>query len=1718
MVNRYGKGPAIAIMASAQVLGWGALGVGALIGVPLYLPGVSIWGTAPAAAVAETILRASRGVKAVRDRLRGRRPVAHSSVPGEMSGDGGPEDPAVEREARHFRDAVERTYLDWLRRNSARVRAAARADGQDPYRPADVPVPRARPSANALTVELPADEAWVLYTINCGGPGSGVPGPCPDPDKQEPKGFVGRVKAAAGRLGAKAASLADRVPGLKQVKAFATKTLAKINDKLTARYGPKVAKTIMLGSTAGTGYAVAALALKFVGLPGVPVVNDLIGIAINTAIAETVRQIGRAGKAVGRGAARVKARLATNARPSPGLTHAAGVVASALAREIAPAVKEAHGQIVAALRADPALRAEAERLTGKTFREPTPLSNRLVPLGNGESFFGRCGRDAKGRCEAEGGGGGPGGGKPKKQAGFEMIPGVRSVKKAKDHEYTGTYLVTLDDGSVHAIYFDRQGGLWHHSRPKGSRNQDSWLATDRRDVLTRLLARVNDFHPEPTTDRRPVGNTGRWAAMPDPDKLRAFRDWVAGRLGVSLEGADEEALWRAYTEAGFRQGAGRSFDDVNAAARAAAASESVGAAGASRKVASKTPSIASTLRDKLSFYAGTREQFLRSAMARPVAVERLKVLAARSFEELKGITKTMATRMVRVLADGFVRGDGPRVIARALSREIDLARDRAVTVARTEVIRAHADGQLQSLKEMGVEEVGVAVEWAVVRDRDGNPDPHVCPLCLPLDGVILKLEEAEGMLPRHPNCRCAWIPANVGETSRGKGPRTKQLRSKTEIDRAIAKSTRREEGKPPTDWAGEDKTIGRRRPRPLGNERFNWSLLSAVNTKGDFFGRREGGVNGFARKVEAPAVNWYPAASLGPVEAATRFDVINRKTGGTCGVGQTARQTGCVPGAGEPADDLSRPIGPEDVARLVEEDRKAWGYRGEVRVEDGDGKEFEVGNVKWREAGNCRLSDGRVTLFKGHDWGNAGNLRWTTSHELMHGTYEHVHRQYLKEREEVSRKEREAVERASASVPKYADWQEKNAAIEKASLTKRDGSLKEEYVKEFPTYARLHKYLDGPGYSQLPKDDGVTGYSRAYWKDHSVGKVETHVAIHETLAEIAAGHAKTGGLEGSKLFRNFYMTVRDEYKVLTGQQSARRQVENAGGTGHLLYLDDRFNPTSKQNATWLKWWKGDRTGIASRSSPAVNRETAPSLNCGGEGSGVPGPCPTGRKAEAPEARNTTKAVKYLADKIKTLSRAKGGHNLVHLGDLREAVPEWTDQDFRSVLTAARRAGRVSLSAAEGRHGLTERDHKYGLREKSGNPSAPENFLLYASLRGVLNWSPFMGMNTLGDRGFYLNEAGTCEKGQTAKQTGCTPATPGGETAGASPRTAAEPAGKKPADGKAPEGVKPSKAKLVALGGDGRLHSAEEHTKLAKEAEDNARKALVESKKAHDGGDHAASLRHLAEYNRLLAIHQGHSGAVKRMADTEEALRKSGLADSVEHLAGLVGAPDDARVAVSINRVGSSSLPGSHATVYVDHPMYTAARSVAMDAEGNKSIHNDSFFMKSQKGTGLGTKVFSDQVANMRASGYDHIETWAAKGPGMNGFYTWARLGYDQKISEFRDKRTRDRILKSFPDAKSIQDVMATPEGRAWWKKNGTNMRHAVFDLKEGSRSLKVLGEYLKERAERGKKPTSNRLGPVGNDRPTEDDLDHPVDLHHAEEIVLDWDDVGGTEDKKGDEK
>lgn len=251
----------------------------------------------------------------------------------------------------------------------------------------------------------------------------------------------------------------------------------------------------------------------------------------------------------------------------------------------------------------------------------------------------------------------------------------------------------------------------------------------------------------------PVYNAGFMSFATSGAALSAFEKWLKRQQAEILTSPQQEDAWDWYVVAGFEKGAGRSYDDVRGTHKPSKSRPSPKPSGSKtskpRKPTRRTPSSPS---------GSGKDDFLRLTLTAPVAVEKVQLLAARTFEEVRGLAASQRNEMRKVLADGLVRGQSPRQLVTPLAEQVSISRKRAELVARTEIIRAHAEGQLTALEALGVGTLGVDVEWSITRGKDGKPDKRVCPLCAELAGHVFTIAQARGMLPRHPRCRCAWRP------------------------------------------------------------------------------------------------------------------------------------------------------------------------------------------------------------------------------------------------------------------------------------------------------------------------------------------------------------------------------------------------------------------------------------------------------------------------------------------------------------------------------------------------------------------------------------------------------------------------------------------------------------------------------------------------------------------------------------------------------------------------------------------------------------------------------------------------------------------------------------------------------------------------------------------------------------------------------------------------
>lgn len=225
--------------------------------------------------------------------------------------------------------------------------------------------------------------------------------------------------------------------------------------------------------------------------------------------------------------------------------------------------------------------------------------------------------------------------------------------------------------------------------------------------IRRLQANV------PTDDRLTPG-VAAFDFPSDREALEAFDGWLA-------EALDREILQEYSGDQYIRQGYGRGVKHADA------------------EIRSKTQ-------------VSPPDEPLRATLERPIHRDKLKLLYGRAYQELDGITGATAQEMRRTLAEGLSQAQGPREIARDLTDRVEkVGKTRATVLARTEVVRSHSEATLDRYEQ----QLGTGTEVTPTAELLVADDSRVCDVCDSLRGNVYTLDEARGLVPIHPQCRCA---------------------------------------------------------------------------------------------------------------------------------------------------------------------------------------------------------------------------------------------------------------------------------------------------------------------------------------------------------------------------------------------------------------------------------------------------------------------------------------------------------------------------------------------------------------------------------------------------------------------------------------------------------------------------------------------------------------------------------------------------------------------------------------------------------------------------------------------------------------------------------------------------------------------------------------------------------------------------------------------------
>lgn len=199
----------------------------------------------------------------------------------------------------------------------------------------------------------------------------------------------------------------------------------------------------------------------------------------------------------------------------------------------------------------------------------------------------------------------------------------------------------------------------------------------------------------------------------------------------------------------------------------------------------------------------------------------------------------------------------------------------------------------------------------------------------------------------------------------------------------------------------------------------------------------------------------------------------------------------------------------------------------------------------------------------------------------------------------------------------------------------------------------------------------------------------------------------------------------------------------------------------------------------------------------------------------------------------------------------------------------------------------------------------------------------------------------------------------------------------------------------------------------------------------------------------------------------------------DRLAKMAGVPEQAEY-VNVGVVFENASKG-YIEIEAAFGKASMQRKLSFQIHENRFIwgkmHNDTLYLKSLSGQGIGADIFANQVRLLSREGITGIDMTASGAgknylkagfpgeAGLNGHYTWVRFGADSWVGKAELKIIKKLATKANFDLKDIKyysDFMKTSEGRQFWKDWGFNV-DLHFSLTPDSQSMKVFDAYLRSK-------------------------------------------------------
>jgi hypothetical protein len=169
-----------------------------------------------------------------------------------------------------------------------------------------------------------------------------------------------------------------------------------------------------------------------------------------------------------------------------------------------------------------------------------------------------------------------------------------------------------------------------------------------------------------------------------------------------------------------------------------------------------------------------------------------------------------------------------------------------------------------------------------------------------------------------------------------------------------------------------------------------------------------------------------------------------------------------------------------------------------IGAQESSDRNFVINGKAFKAAGLAYIHEGplggQIKLFP-DSLSDPAVVAAVTAHEIQHQKFQHALNIY-----QVERKMAQDEPGPPPDPNGKYHWQKKGG---QDAVFAPDDSLREPYASKYKGYTAMQEALYKHNFRSFAESDGVSEYSFEYWKGWKAGTVNSDVALHETIAEMA---------------------------------------------------------------------------------------------------------------------------------------------------------------------------------------------------------------------------------------------------------------------------------------------------------------------------------------------------------------------------------------------------------------------------------------------------------------------------------------------------------------------------------------------------------------------------------------------------------------------------------------